>query len=81
MEGGAWALAYHGGIAAAERSSGASPRPSPPTLVQPAADFFYSRALIRIWPPVEFRQAMLEKMEQAPIFGLINRVNRLLDSK
>ena len=37
--------------------------------------------LIRIWHPVEFRQAMLEKMEQAPIFGLINRVNRLLDSK
>ena len=37
--------------------------------------------LIRIWHPVEFRQAMLEKMEQVPIFGLINRVNRLLDSK
>lgn len=37
--------------------------------------------LIRIWRPVEFRQAMLEKMEQVPIFGLINRVNRLLDSK
>ena len=37
--------------------------------------------LIRIWHPAEFRQAMLEKMEQAPIFGLINRVNRLLDSK
>ena len=38
--------------------------------------------LIRIWHPVEFRQAMLEKMERAPkIFGLINRVNRLLDCK
>ena len=37
--------------------------------------------LIRIWHPVEFRQAMLEKMEQAPIFGLINRVNQLLDGK
>jgi hypothetical protein len=37
--------------------------------------------LIRIWHPVEFRQAMLEKIEQAPIFGLINRVNRLLDCK
>ena len=36
---------------------------------------------IRIWHPVEFRQAMLEKMEQAPVFGLINRVNRFLDSK
>ena len=24
---------------------------------------------------------MLEKMEQAPVFGLINRVNRFLDSK
>lgn len=37
--------------------------------------------LIRIWHPVDFRQAMLEKMDQAPIFGYINRVNRILDGK